>query len=257
MDEVARIRIGDARGGNSRSMDAQRWGALIGGSALAIYGITRRSPLGVALATGGGAIALLGSTQKTRSQSTSAWTSVLINCSPQEAYKFWRGLENLPRFMNRLHSVTVLDNRRSQWVAIGPIGREIRWEAEITEERENEYIAWRSLPGSDVEVDGRVEFREAPADRGTLISARMQFRAVAGKGSAFANSLNKAASFAMRQDLRRLAALMESGEIPTTEGQSHGARDFVTGVMRLADPTRPIRPGSQLKEVYETRKGIA
>ena len=257
MVEVTRTRSGDAEPGSSRAIETQRWSALLAGSALAIYGITRRSALGAALATGGGAIALLGSTHKTRSHSASAWTSFLINCSPQEAYEFWRDLENLPRFMNRLHSVTVLDNRHSRWVAIGPMGREIRWNAEITDERENEYIAWRSLPGSEVEVDGRVEFREAPANRGTLISARMQFRAVVGKSSALANSLNKAASFAMRQDLRRLAALMETGEIPTTEGQSHGPRDFVTGVMRVADPTRPIRPGSQLKEVFETRRGIA
>ena len=257
MVEVARTRIGDVERGSCRAADAQRWGALLAGSALALYGITRRSSLGVALAAGGGAIALLGSTQKSSSHSASAWTSLLINCSPQEAYKFWRDLESLPRFMNRLHSVTVLDNRHSRWVAIGPMGREIRWDAEITDERENEYIAWRSLPGSDVEVDGRVEFREAPTNRGTLISARMRFHAVAGTSSGLANALNKAASFAMRQDLRRLEALMETGEIPTTEGQSHGPRDFITGVARVADPTRPIRPGSQLKEVFATRRGIA
>ena len=257
MVEVARTRSEDAARRSCRFVDARRWSALLAGSALAIYGITRRSSLGVAFAAGAGAIALLSSTPKTRSHSASAWTSLLINCSPQEAYKFWRDLENLPRFMNRLHSVTVLDNRRSRWVAIGPMGREIRWDAEITDEHENEFIAWRSLPGSDIELDGRVEFREAPAVRGMLISARMQFRGVAGKSSALANFLNKAASFAMRQDLRRLEALMETGEIPTTKGQSHGPRDVITGVMRVADPTRPIRPGSQLKAVFRGKRGIA
>src|SRR5205814_9455953 len=112
MAENARIRITDAGRGRSRSMSPQRWGALIGGSALAIYGITRRSPLGVALAAGGGTIALLAS-QRSQTEKPSAWTTLLVNCSPAEAYQFWRDFENLSRFMNRLENVTKLDDRRS------------------------------------------------------------------------------------------------------------------------------------------------
>lgn len=251
------IPFGDARRGKHRSVAAQKWGALIGGSALAIYGITRRSPLGVALAAGGGTIAYLGVNQKSRPSQSSTWTSLLINCTPEEAYRFWRDFENLPRFMNRLETVTVLDDRRSRWVALGPLNRRIKWDTEITGERENEYISWSSLPGSDIQVDGRVEFREAPAGRGTLISAHLEFRPIQGTAGTLAKFLNKGANFAIRQDLRRLEALIETGEIPTTEGQSHGPRDFVTGVMRVADPTRPIRPESNLKDVFKGRREIA
>jgi uncharacterized membrane protein len=257
MAQTPSIQLGDAGRGNPRSVVAQRWGALIGGGALAIYGLTRRSPLGVALAAGGGTIAYLGANQKSRQQQSSTWTSLLINCTPQQAYRFYRDFENLPRFMNRLETVTVLDDRRSRWVALGPLNRRIKWDTEITGERENEYIAWRSLPGSDIQVDGRVEFRQAPANRGTLISAHLQFRPIQGTTGALANFLNKGANFAIRQDLRRLEALMETGEIPTIEGQSHGPRDFVTGVMRVADPTRPIRPESNLKDVFQRRREIA
>jgi uncharacterized membrane protein len=246
MVETSRIRLGDAGRGTSRSVTLQQWGALIGGGALAIYGIRRRSPLGVALAAGAGTLAFLGANQKTHAQ-PSTQTSLLVNCTPQEAWRLWRNFENLPRFMNRLESVTVLDDRRSRWTAIGPLGRPIRWDAEITSERENEYIAWRSLPGSDIQVDGRVEFVEAPAGRGTLISVRLEFRPAVGGKSAIFNFLVKGANFAMRQDMRRLEALMETGEIPTIEGQSHGPRDLVTGMMRAADPTRPMHPESKLK----------
>jgi uncharacterized membrane protein len=159
--------------------------------------------------------------------------------------------------MNRLESVNSLDERRSRWIALGPAGKQIRWDAEITGERENEYIAWRSLPGSDIRVDGRVEFREAPAGRGTIIVARIEYSPALGTSSTLAKFLNKGANFIMRQDLRRLEALMETGEIPTTEGQSHGPRDFVTGVMRVADPTRPIRPQSNLTEVFAARRRMA
>jgi len=257
MVQTPSIQFVDARRGKYRSTAAQKWGALIGGGALAIYGLTRRSPLGVALAAGGGTIAYLGANQKSRQSQSSTRTSLLINCTPQEAYRFWRDFENLPLFMNRLETVTVLDDRKSRWVALGPLGRRIKWDTEITGERENEYISWRSLPGSDIQVDGRVEFREAPANRGTLISAYLEFRPTQGTAGTLANFLNKGANFAIRQDLRRLEALMETGEIPTIEGQSHGPRDFVTGVMRVADPTRPFRPESNLKEVFQGRREIA
>ena len=238
-----------------RSISTRQWGALIGGTALAIYGITRRSPLGLALAASGGTVALLGSRRPSQDE-TSAWTSILINCKPDEVYRFWRNLEDLPRFMNRLQTVNVLDNRRSRWVANGPAGQAIRWTAEITDEREIEFIEWRSLEGSDVQVSGCVEFQEAPAGRGTYISARIEYSPIQGMG-AFAKFLNKGVNFAMRQDLRRLEALMEAGEIPTTEGQPHGRRDFVTGMMRLADPTRPLPRGTNVSEAFASRRSIA
>ena len=256
MVENIRTHIRDAGRGRSRSMSPQRWGALIGGSALAIYGITRRSPLGVALAASGGTVALLSAT-RARAPESYAASSILVNCSPQEVYRFWRDIENLPRFMNRLETVSDLGNGRSRWVALGPGGRSIRWDTEITSERENEHIAWRSLPGSDVQVDGRIDFRQAPAGRGTLVDATIVYRPSLGTSNVFAKFLNKSASFMLRQDLRRLEALMEAGEIPTIEGQSHGRRDIMTGLLRVADPTRPIRRDSNMREVFAARRRMA
>ena len=256
MAVTPRTHTGDAGRNRRRSISPTQWGALIGGGALALYGITRRSPVGIALAAGGGTIALLGATRKSSQNQTSAWTSLLVNCTPEQAYRFWQDLENLPRFMNRIQSVTPLENGRSRWIANGPMGKPIRWDAEITIERPNQSIAWRSLPGSDIQVDGRVDFETAPAGRGTLISARIKYGPTPGN-SVFAKFLNKGANFVMRQDLRRLEALMEAGEIPTVEGQSHGPRDFVTGVLRAADPTRPIPRGTKLKDAMSARRSIA
>ena len=257
MVEIARMPIANAGRGRTRSMSTPQWGALIGGGALAIYGITRKSPAGIALAASGATIALLGANQNASSRDSSAATTLLVNCSRQDAYRLFRDFENLPRFMNRLETVTVVDNRHSRWIAIGPMGRQIQWDAQITDDRENEYIAWQSLPGSDVQVDGSVQFKEAPAGRGTLITARLVFRPAPGRNSSLAKFLSKGANFALRQDLRRLEALLETGEIPTIEGQPHGPRDVVTGVLRVADPTRPIRPGSNLKDIFQARRRIA
>ena len=256
MPKDSRMRFGD-KGSSSRSVTTKQIGALIGGSALAIYGITRRSPLGAALAAGGGTIAYMGLKRQARVNQPSTSTTLLINTTPQEAYRFWRDFENLPRFMNRLQSVTILDQHRSRWVAWGPIGKTIHWDTEIIDERENEYIAWCSLPGSPVQVDGRVEFKQAPAGRGTLISVNLELRSPIGMNSTAAKFLSKSANFAIRQDMRRLEALLETGEIPTIEGQSHGPRDVVTSIMRVADPTRPIPAGSDLNEVFTARRRSA
>ena len=80
--------------------------------------------------------------------------SALINRSPEELYRFWRDFQGLPRFMKRLESVRETGDGRSHWVAKAPAGRAVEWDAEITEDRPNELIAWRSLEGADVDSVG-------------------------------------------------------------------------------------------------------
>ncbi len=150
----------DETGDTQSSKQAwQHWGALVGGSALAVIGMTRRSKAGWALAAAGGAMAYSGLRAGTsngmhasnRPGRPELGSNILVNASPQDAFRLWRDLENAPRFMNHIESVTMLDERRSRWTAVGPMGAKLSWTAEITDERPGEYIAWRSLPGSDLE----------------------------------------------------------------------------------------------------------
>jgi uncharacterized membrane protein len=257
MSQLSSIHVRDAGQTENRSISVQKWGAVIGGSALAIYGLSRRSPAGIVMAASGGALAYLGANQSQRREPITA-SSLLINCTPEEAYRFWRDFENLPRFMNHLETVTVLDDRRSRWVAILGPGYRVHWDAEIIGERENQFIAWRSLPGSDIEIDGRVDFHKAPANRGTLITAVIMYRASSALHSVLTRFLGKVPNFIMRQDLRRLEAILETGEIPTTEGQPHGPRSVLAGVARVADPTRPIRGEfDKLTEVIDARRRVS
>ncbi len=70
---------------------------------------------------------------------------IVLNRPRSEVYQFWRNLENLPRFMDHLESVTGLDDERSHWVAKGPAVTRVEWDAVIHNEIPNELIAWRSL----------------------------------------------------------------------------------------------------------------
>ena len=76
--------------------------------------------------------------------------SLIVNRSAEDLYRFWRNFAQLPRFMKHLDSVQVGSGRRSHWAAHGPAGTRVEWDAEITEDRPNELIAWRSLEGAEV-----------------------------------------------------------------------------------------------------------
>jgi uncharacterized membrane protein len=237
---------------------AQRWGALLGGSALAVYGVTRRSAMGYALAGAGGALAVLGATANRAPREFAAETSILLNVSPEDAYRFWHDFENLPRFMRHLASVKSTGDRRSHWVAYGPLGARVEWETEIVDERENEFIQWRSLPGSDLSVEGTVEFRPAAGKRGTELAVTIIYRPSAGAvGRSFTKLVGRDPYLMIRNDIRRFKALIETGEVPTTEGQSHGPRDVLTGIVRLANPDRPYRREVGLSETFKHRRRMA
>src|SRR5438270_682475 len=123
MNSDSGIQSSNAHDGN-RSFDLVRWGSVIGGSALALLGLSRRSKSGFAIAAAGGLLAYRGVTLDPN-QDFHAESSFAINCSPQQAYQFWRNFENLPRFMRNLESVRVTDNRHSEWSALGRFGKTI------------------------------------------------------------------------------------------------------------------------------------
>jgi uncharacterized membrane protein len=258
MGQVAGIHFPDAPRGRQRSGSLQQWGTAVGAGALAIYGLTRRSAVGIALATGGGALAYY-AIRSNHQQQSLARSSVQLNCSPEQAFQFWRNFENLPRFMHHLDNVSVIGERRTRWRALGPLGTPVTWDAEITTERPNELIAWRSLPGSQVDVNGMVEFVPAPADRGTFVNVAIEYRPPAGAiGRSIAKLFGKDPNFLMRQDLRRFKALIEAGEIPTTDGQTHGRRDRMTAAFRVMDPDRPVRRDtSRISEVTSAQRRVS
>jgi uncharacterized membrane protein len=149
--------------------------------------------------------------------------TILINRPPEELYRYWRDLQNLPRFMKNLECVEVTALKISRWTAKGPAGASVKWDAEITEDRSNESIAWRSLEGADVENSGWVRFEAAPGGRGTLVSVEMQYSPPVGVlGATVAKIFGRAPEQEVEEDLRRFKQVMETGEIITTEGQPAG-----------------------------------
>ena len=140
-----------------------------------------------------------------------------------EVYRYWRQLEHLPAFMSHLVRVTETSDRTSHWVAQGPAGVSVEWDAEIMNEEVNSLLAWRSLAGSDVQTAGSVRFDTVRDGRTTQVSVHMQFAPPAGRAGAFIATLfGRNPTQTIREDLRRFKQLLEAGEIPTVGPPAEG-----------------------------------
>jgi uncharacterized membrane protein len=145
--------------------------------------------------------------------------SITIARPPQDVYAFFRDFQNLPRFLSHLESVRV-DNGHSHWVAKGPLGSNIEWDAEIVEDRPAELIVWRSGPDADVPTQGRVQFRRAGED--TELEIELRYDPPAGEiGAAIAKLLGVAPQQQMSSDLRRLKQVLEVGEVLHSDASIH------------------------------------
>jgi uncharacterized membrane protein len=232
MDLEFRGDVREARVRSGRNIsDAERWVSVAIGTAIAIYGLTRRRG-GWILAGFGGLLVQRGvsghchtyqalglNTAGTGSDTRRALGGsagvnvderVLINRPREELYRFWRNLENLPRFMAHLESVERITETLSRWRAEGPAGTIVEWNAEIINELPPERIGWRSIEGSDVVSAGSVHFEEAGRSR-TRVRVRLQYSPPGGKaGAAIAKLLGRDAATEIRRDLQRFKQLIES-----------------------------------------------
>ena len=213
----------------------ERWISAVAAAAVAAYGLRGRRGRGLLLPIAGALLGramsgrcpvnrMLGRNTALDDEPAGAVTSVrrgegirveeriVLNRPRHEVYEFWRDLENLPRFMDHLESVTVLDERRSHWVAKGPVGSKVEWDAVIHNEIPNELIAWRSLEGAEVDNAGSVHF--TPTETGdTEVRVVLRYDPPAGRaGAAIARLFGEEPSRQVAEDLRRLKQVVEAGE---------------------------------------------
>ena len=220
---------------------AERLASVAVGSALLLWGVKRRGIVPTLL---GGAILYRGAggqcalyqaagintatgvkqpeTSVGHGQGIKVVSSIIIDRPAGELYRYWRDLGNLPKFMTQIESVESRDNGHSHWVLKPVAGKKISWDAEIINDVNGELIAWRSLPGADIDHAGSVHFEAAPGGRGTRVKVTMEYQPPAGKlGAVAAKLFGVAPEGVVKSDLRRLKQLVEAGEISSAAGP-HG-----------------------------------
>jgi uncharacterized membrane protein len=220
----------------------QPWVALLTGGGLVLRASVRRN---LPLALIGGAVLYRGATGRwpfagmlglpTNEKSHPATSvphesgikverAIRIGKSPDDLYRFWRNLENLPRFMSQHVEIRRLDDKRSHWQLQSLAGATFEWDAEIINDLPNELLAWRSLDNADIDHAGSVHF-EGDGAGGSTVTVIMEYRPPAGRiGAEIARLLGQEPAQVLEKDLQRFKQLMESGEIGPGEGPTYGAR---------------------------------
>jgi uncharacterized membrane protein len=221
--------------------------SLVAGVPLALVGAARRGPLGTLMLLAGGEMVYRGLTghcpvyqlvgldtaqaavgrnvSVPYEQGIRVEESISIGRPRLEVYDFWRNFENLPRFMQHLERVTVLDAERSHWVAKAPAGTAVEWDAEIINEEPGTRIGWRSLSGSQVPNAGSVQFLDDGAG-GTLLKVELEYKPPAGLvGAAVAKLFGEEPAQQVREDLRRLKHVLETGQVERLTPGQRSAQD--------------------------------
>jgi uncharacterized membrane protein len=212
---------------------AERWISLVGGGALMVLGFDGRGPSLLSALLGGGLIyraatghcpvyqALgVSMSDSTAEQSviaaghgTKVEHALTVHKSPQDVYRIFRDFELFPRFMANVVDVDTTTDGRSHWVARGPMGTTVEWDAEIVADTPGRVISWKSLDGSDVDTAGSVHFRELGGGD-TEVRIALKYDPPAGKvGSAVASLFGKDPEQEIREDMARFKELVETGRL--------------------------------------------
>ena len=158
----------------------------------------------------------------------------------EEVYQFWKNFENFPRFMRHLDSVQVIGET--------PIA--------LARDRHRPACAWSGRPrrcattrtsglrgarsrDPTSQNSGSVRFDRAPGARGTEVRVQLQYTPPAGTlGRSIAWLFGEEPDQQVHEDLHRFKQLMETGEIPLSDGP---------GLWRAAQPRRGSRTGPKTR----------
>lgn len=240
----------DHAGDDANVGSTERWVSIAAGSALVVRGIARRDAGGALLALLGAVLVHRGATAHCplyaalgvdtahpedtgpalvrmhaegavlqASDAARVERSVTIARPAAELYAFWKQPANLPRIFEFLESVTTLDATHARWRATPIAGVPIEWTAEVIVDVPDERIAWKS-GDSRIPNAGSVSFRPAPGDRGTEVRLVLEWLPPAGRaGQLAARLVGRDPDRHVREGLRRFKQLVETGTVPTTDGQ--------------------------------------
>ena len=146
--------------------------------------------------------------------------AVTVNAPPEKLYRYWKDLSKVSGLFGDILFARALDDSRSRWTLRAPGGFNLEWDAEITVDRKNEMIGWRSLHGANVDNAGYIRFERATGGRGSVVRVALQYNPPGGRMSAaVAALLGEGPETRIEEALRKFKGLMEAGEIPTASDE--------------------------------------
>ncbi|WP_158795486.1 SRPBCC family protein [Pedobacter sp. L105] len=145
--------------------------------------------------------------------------NITVNAPREKVYQFWRELANLPKFMTHLKSVEER-GKYSQWVANTPGNLiDLSWNAEITREKEGEYLGWQSMKGSKIDNAGKIEFSDTLNETGTELHIEINYFPPAGSiGRGLVSLFNGGFEKMIKQDIQNFKHYVEEADFKQYAG---------------------------------------
>ena len=146
--------------------------------------------------------------------------SIVVDVPVNTAYNQWTQFEEFPQFMEGIEKVRQEGDSHTHWHA-NIAGKEVQWDADITEQTPDQRVSWRSTTG--VHNAGTVSFQSQGADR-TNVTLRLEY-----EPEGFFETVGSALGFVdsrVEGDLERFKTFIESrgNETGAWRGEIHGSQ---------------------------------
>ena len=88
--------------------------------------------------------------------------SIIVKADVQRVYNAWSNFQNFPRFMKNIKSVEMTGPKTSHWEMEGPLGIDVKWEAETTTAEPGKRIGWstKDRDEGNLTTSGQVTFNQ-------------------------------------------------------------------------------------------------
>jgi uncharacterized membrane protein len=246
---VPALQGGGRRPGERLNVAEANWAPatrlLVGaaGGALLTYGFTQRFPVACILGTVGlGMVARAATNTEMKRllgfgggrRAIDVHKTVTIAGPIERVFPFFARYSAFPSFMAHLREVRDLGGGRSHWIAAGPAGTPVSWNAVVTRFEPNRLLAWRSEPGSVIANAGVIRF-EPTSEGDTRVDIRFSYNLPGGLLGHFAAMFFGAdAKSAMDEDLLRLKSLIEEGKTSAPGKEKTVRQELTAGMARPA-----------------------
>lgn len=163
-------------------------------------------------------------------------SSVVVEAPVQQVYGYWQTLENLPNFMSNVEDITATGPGRTHWTIKGPFGAQVEFDAETTQDTENEEISWSTI-GGDVESSGQVKFHDLGDER-SRIEVSMDYGDMpGGQAGEVVSRFVANPQIMMDQDLQNFKEIMEGRATPEEIQQRPSAANLQSGLVAVLTST--------------------
>lgn len=157
-------------------------------------------------------------------------SSVVVEAPVSRVYDYWKNLENLPNFMTNIEEVRSTGPGTTHWRVKGPLGVKMEFDAETTQEEENQALGWNSV-GDNVETSGQVRFQEIGPER-TRVEVTMNYAdPPGGKIGEVGSKIVANPQVMVDQDLYNFKEIIEGRATPEEIQQRPAAANAQSGIL--------------------------